>query len=233
MCFRRVDGWCALNYKGNRAASVHPCVVPPNPVSTPAARQEDTIVTVAQPLIHDAGFWVVTLLGCLRWAFNFGSDNKSLRSLRAWDTCRGWTKAQTFHKQFCHSSAALSYRTLPKRESPLICATSSKAIHYPCLHNLRPWIATRKTTASKKMETVCLGRGDFASAGQMFIQLLVDWRQGPFKAGECYLCIGYMLVGFQLVTKKKTKCWVPAQQGGPGWRGKMLSSSIRKQLPQI
>lgn len=103
----------------------------------------------------------------------------------------------------------------PKRESPLICATSSKARRYSCLHNLRPWRSIRKTTASQKTESVCLGRGDFASADQMFTQLLVDWRRAQLETGECYLCIRYILVGFQVVTKKKTKRRVPAQQGGP------------------
>lgn len=85
----------------------------------------------------------------------------------------------------------------------------------------------------KKTETVCLGRGDSASADQMFVKKLVDWRGALLEAGECYLCIWYMLVGFQLITKKKPKRWVPAQQGSLAWRGEMLSGSIRKHLPQV
>lgn len=71
---------------------------------------------------------------------------------------------------------------------------------------------------------VCLCRPDV-------YKKLVDWRGALLEADECYLCIWYMLVDFQLITKKKTG--VPAQQGGLAWRREMLRGSIRKYLPPV
>lgn len=75
---------------------------------------------------------------------------------------------------------------------------------------------------------MCLGQGDFASAHQMFTQLLVDWREALLETPESYLRIRYMLVGFQLVTEnlfqRSREVWL--EEG-------MLSSSIRKHLPQV
>lgn len=195
-----------------------PCAVHPK-VSTPAVQKEDTIVTEDPPLMTDA------LLDCSRQAFNFRNGNKSFCFPHAWDTCRGRFSTNNSVIQVLHwvtehcqkGNPHWSVQRCPRQE-----------VMFSQLESLGIY---RKDSSLQKngdcvftKRRVCLCRPDV-------YKKLVDWRGALLEADECYLCIWYMLVDFQLITKKKTG--VPAQQGGLAWRREMLRGSIRKYLPPV
>lgn len=110
----------ALNYKDNSSTSA--CAVHP-PASTPAAQQEDAVVTVEQPLMTDAGVGKVVQVQ---------PSTLCMRHLQGDDQ-----RHQFFTNNFA-TRVLHRVQNAAKRESPAISAASSKARHRPCLHNLRP-----------------------------------------------------------------------------------------------
>lgn len=123
-----------------------------------------------------------------------------------------------------HSSVALSYRLLPKRESPSICVH-----HHPRQKPIRvctpqdPGCLQERLQSEKKngdcvfrKRQFCLCRPDvYTTACRLETDAAWSWRMLSMHT--------IMLVSFQLLTwKKKPKRWVPAQQGGPAWTVEMI-----------